>query len=91
MSRIHCIGVAVVVHWRHVIIIENKYWETDFMMDGIEPVLIQLATADITDCGNDNSDSYLVIIIIVIKIVGKMTDSVHIKTDNSEENHRRKE
>lgn len=56
MSCVNRIVVAVVVRCQHVIGIENENWETDFMMEGIEPFIIQHGTADINDSDNDNSD-----------------------------------
>lgn len=51
---------------RHVVDIENKFWESDFMMEEIEPVIIQLGSADDSDTddsdsdeGEDKEDSYI--------------------------------
>ena len=40
---------------RHVIDIENRFWETDYMMKEIEPVIIQPGSD--SDDSSDTSDS----------------------------------
>lgn len=54
------IASVTAVDWekfcRHVIDIENKFWETDYMMEEIEPIIIQVGT-DTDDSDTDDSDS----------------------------------
>lgn len=42
---------------RHVIQIENKYWETDYMMEEIEPIIITPGADSDTDTDDSDNDS----------------------------------
>ena len=42
---------------RHVIQIENKFWETDYMMEEVEPMIITLGEDDSDSDSDSDSDT----------------------------------